>query len=247
MKLCIYILLFVLLIIYINKHSKCLENFDNDDFVKHHYDAPNPYDILKTEKITPIQIDSNSNNIPGFNYNNFNIYSDKEWIVKKIGFSDIYNYEDSGGTIKYNFINNTDNQTDKQTDKQTDNQTDNQTDKQTDNQTDKQTDNQTIITMIDYQGNKYTLLGTATNIYYNQYFYIFENLVNQKLTEPLLKEQLKYMKNNRIFQYILVKIHNGNPKIIHWVGPRNKIDLGNIVYLSLANFQLGPLQIDKIN
>ena len=55
------------------------------------------------------------------------------------------------------------------------------------------------------------------------------------------------MKNNRIFEYLLVKIHRGEPKVIHWVGPRNKVNLRDVVYFSLGSFQLGPLVINSIN
>ncbi len=240
MKLYIYILLLVLLIIYINRQSNYLENFVEDDFSKHHYDNPDSYNILKTDKVQPIFLNTNSNEIPGFNPNDYSIYSNKYWLVKNKGFSDIYNYEDLGGAIIYDVANGLD--------------TDNintivikeKIEKPKDNIYNKITD-ETIPTNISYQNANYHLLGTATNVYYKQYFYIFENLVEQKLSEPLLKEELKYMKTNIIFQYLLVKMHNGKPKVIHWIGPRNKINLSDVVYLSLGSFQLGPLVINKIS
>lgn len=254
MKLYIYILLFVLLIIYINRQSNYLENFDDDDFSKHHYDAPNPYNVLKTDKIKPIQIDANSNQIPGFNSNDLSVYSDKHWLVKTKGFSDIYNYEDIGGETIYDIANGLDlimdtnfptNRSEKEFGKQTSNQ---ELAKPIKNEKilNKATD-ENIPLNFTYQNDDYNLLGIATNVYYNQYFYIFENMVKQKISEPMLEEELKYMKINRIFQYLLVQMHKGKPKVIHWVGPRNKINLGDVVYLSLATFQLGPLQISKIN
>ena len=208
MKKYIYIILIILLIIYINgcELSNYNEKFTNNDFDKHHYDSPNMYDVLNTQKVKPIQIDSDSNHISGIDSNN------NYWIIKD-KFSDIYNYEDSGGEIINNFVN------------------------------DIKTN--TANNIVKYKKSDYKLLGTATNIYYNLYFYIYENLVKQTINEPLLEEQYKYMKNKN-YQYILVKKYNNEPKIIHWISPRNKINLNDVVYLSMGSFQLGPLLIKLI-
>ena len=254
MKLYIYILLFVLLIIYINRQSNYLENFTEDDFSNHHYDAPNPYNILKTDKIKPIQIESNSNQIPGFNPNDFSVYSDKHWTVKSKGFSDIYNYEDMGGEIIYDIANGTDVMFNSIQPSKPERKFANQTNelangkaKVIEEKIHNKALDEIVPLNINYKNDDYKLLGTATNVYYNQYYYIFENMVQQKISEPLLEEKLKYMKINRIYQYILVKMHKGKPKIMHWVGPRNKINLDEVIYLSLGIYQLGPLQIKKIN
>jgi hypothetical protein len=250
MKLYIYILLFVLLIIYINRQSNYLENFKEDDFSKYNYDAPNPYNVLKTDKVNPIQIDSNSNQIPGFNSNDFSIYSDKYWIVKSKGFSDIYNYEDMGGEIIYDITNGLDGDFDWTKSKKGEKELTKSTDEQAkviDEKIHNKALNEIVPLNINYKNDDYKLLGTATNEYYNQYYYIFENIVQQKISDPLLEEELKYMKINRIYQYLLVKMHKGKSKIMHWVGPRNKINLDEVIYLSLGIYQLGPLQIKKIN
>jgi len=224
MKLYIYILFFVLLIIYITRQPKQFEKFTEDD-------TPNLYNILQTDKVKPIQINGDSNEIPGFNPDDSNIYSDKNWLVKNKGFSDIYNYEDTGGEVIYNVATNFKGKPTKELsnilieDKIT---------------------QETIQNTINYKDNNYNLLGTATNDYYNQYFYIFENLVKQNITNLLLEEDLQYMKTNNIFQYLLVKMENNKSKIIHWIGPRNKININDVVYLSLGTFQLGPLVINKI-
>jgi hypothetical protein len=240
MKLYIYILLLVLLIIYINRQSNYLENFTDDDFKAHRYDAPDQYKVLKTDKVKPIQIDANSNQIPGFNSDELAIYSDKYWFVKNVGFSDIYNYEDAGGEVIYKVANGLDFDDKLQLQKPKLEET-NQETKIVNRET-----KEKVPIELKYKNDNYNLLGTAINSYYNQYFYIFENQVKQKVDNLLLEEELRFMKDETIYQYVLAKIHNNAPVIIHWIGPRNKINLGDVTYLALATFQLGPLSIGRI-
>jgi hypothetical protein len=200
MNIYIYILLFILLIIYINISSNYQEKFDNYD----KYDLINKYNVKNnSQSFQQIQIDFNSDLIPGFNSND-------NFSKKFKNYSDIYrNLE------RKNIFN--------------------------------KIKKEMIQTTTKYNNNNYNILGIATNKFYDQYFYIFENVVKQKLSNPLLVEQLKYMENNKIFQYLLVKMQKDKPKIIHWIGPRNKININDVVYLSLGIIQLGPLVINEIN
>lgn len=225
MKLYIYILLFILIIFYVYKYSGLFEYFTNDDFTKHNYDALNMYDVLQTDVVKPIQVD-NSVQVSGFNPNN------NQWFVKTNGFSDIYNYEDNGGEIAHDILSNYNTYMSPHHE-------------QPNNLEPVTKINKNAPEEIDYKGNNYKYLGTATNVYYNQYFYIFENKIEQDTKNMQVEEELKYIKNNKIYQYLLVKMHKDNkPQIIHWVGPRNKININDVVYLSLATFQLGPLVIN---
>lgn len=228
MKLYIYILFFVLLIIYITNQSNQLEKFSDDD-------TPNLYNVLQTDKVKPIQINANSNEISGFNIDDSSIYSDKYWSVKNKGFSDIYNYEDIGGEIIYNIATSLKGKPTKEL-----------SNVLIEDKIYNKITEETISNTISYKDTNYNLLGTAINDYYNQYFYIFENVVKQNITNLLVEEELRYMKTNNIFQYLLVKMENNKSKIIHWIGPRNKINLNDVVYLSFGTFQLGPLVINKI-
>jgi len=220
MKLYIYILLFILVIFYVYKYSELFEYFTNN------YVAPNMYDVLQTDVVKPIQVD-NSVQVSGFNPNN------NQWFVKTNGFSDIYNYEDTGGEITHDILSNYNTYMSPYNHEQTN------------NLEPITKSNKNVPEEIDYKGNNYKYLGTATNVYYNQYFYIFENNIEQDTKKMQVEEELKYIKNNKIYQYLLVKMHKDNdPQIIHWVGPRNKININDVVYLSLATFQLGPLVIN---
>jgi hypothetical protein len=46
--------------------------------------------------------------------------------------------------------------------------------------------------------------------------------------------------------YILVTFHDNKINIVHRIAPRNKIEIGDVVYLSMGTFELGPLNIRKI-
>jgi hypothetical protein len=93
---------------------------------------------------------------------------------------------------------------------------------------------------ITYEDEKYNLLGYAINKYYNQYFLIYESHIN--LSNEYLKDNLNYL-NQQLYKYVLVKTKSN---VIHVFGPRNKINIGDIVNLSYGVYQLGPLEIKKI-
>jgi hypothetical protein len=98
---------------------------------------------------------------------------------------------------------------------------------------------------ISINNSTYYLLGYATNPYYEQYYLLYENEVINKLNNPEVCNDLKYL-NFRLFQYILVKMRKDIPVVKHIIAPRTKINIGDNVYLSLGVFQLGPLAISTL-
>lgn len=105
------------------------------------------------------------------------------------------------------------------------------------------------------EGAKYKLIGSATNEYFNQYYILYET----KVDDPIVAQSEAAKFNNyfgekdnikeldfQIYGYLLVKMTNNKPEVIHKVGPRIKIDLGDVVYLSYGTFELGPLNVKPI-
>jgi hypothetical protein len=182
---------------------------------------------VKTEPVkseTPIKTEpvKSELKIIGNPYDDFN-RGDNIWEVKETGFSDIFNYSDKGGD---------------------------EINKITDIFTNKDIVDYIIGSKleknIDYNDNIYSLLGLAENKSYRQYYFIYESKVNSSRTNTLINEELKY-NNYQIYEYILVKYDANTPQVVHYIGPRNKINIDDIVYLSLGSFELGPLIIKPIN
>jgi hypothetical protein len=72
--------------------------------------------------------------------------------------------------------------------------------------------------------------GLLANTYYKQYFSLYE------------KEYTNYDREDKLYEYLLVKKIENDFKVTHRVPPRSKIVLGDTVYFSYGNFQLGPLK-----
>jgi hypothetical protein len=213
MKLYIYIGLFILLIVYINTHNNLLCN--KETFVS------TVNSEIKTTQTN--QIDTNSSSVHGFDSNANNIYEAKYWTIKPNGFSDIYNYEDTGSLKVYNKVNYL-------------------------NSNDNKPKSDVVVAensnkSIKYEGNDFKFIGAAINKYYKQYYWLYEGDIKPTMSNMTIEEDMESMKNNQVFTYILVKVHNDQPVVVHWVGPRNKINVGEDVYFALGSFQLGPLTI----
>jgi hypothetical protein len=235
MKKYIYIVLFAILLLYVNNHSKCLnEKFTNDKKINN-IKAPNPFNILKTNKVKPFLIEGNSELVPAYDRKSYDVYSDKYWIIKKNGFSDIYNYEDQN--ILKPKLDEAKVETNQVIQEST-------TIKQENNPVQEKISGPPKT--YEYKKNIYNLIGTASNDYYSQYYYLYETLTKQDV-ELDIEENLKYIKYNQVYEYLLIKIRKNKVKISHYIGPRNKINMNDIVYFSLGNFQLGPLKIKPIN
>jgi hypothetical protein len=216
-----------MLLLYINSHSKCLNEKFTDTKINN-ITAQSPYNVLKTNKIKPILIEGNSELVPGYDTNSNDIYSEKYWVIKSKGFSDIYNYEDES---KIHFLKS--------------NPEEQNTKKVVQETKIKQEKLSGPPKTYQYDNNEYNLVATASNDYYSQHYYLYELLTTQNIKLDY-EENLKYIKNNQIYEYLLVKIRKNKLEVSHYIGPRNKININDIVYFSLGNFQLGPLKIKKL-
>ena len=72
--------------------------------------------------------------------------------------------------------------------------------------------------------------GMISNKYYKQFFVLYE------------KEYDNLNFDNKLYTYILAKNIDNELTIIHKIPPRNRIMLGDTIYFSYGNFQLGPLK-----
>jgi hypothetical protein len=86
-----------------------------------------------------------------------------------------------------------------------------------------------ILKELIYNGYNYKLIGTAINKYYNQKYYLYESKIDQ-YGDLLMRDNLDYL-NEQIYSYIFVTFINNKIEIDHEFGPRNKIDIGDIIYL----------------
>lgn len=98
---------------------------------------------------------------------------------------------------------------------------------------------------ISINDNTYNLLAYAINPYYEQYYLLYENIIDDKVNNPEVCNDLKYL-NFRLFNYILVKMRKDTPVVKHIIAPRMKINIRDNIYFSLGVFQLGPLHIKQI-
>jgi hypothetical protein len=77
----------------------------------------------------------------------------------------------------------------------------------------------------------YKFKGLVANEYYKQYYVLYE------------KEYKNFNMDDKLYRYILVKKNpEGNYVIVHEIPPRAKIEIGDSIYFSYGNFQLGPLK-----
>lgn len=76
----------------------------------------------------------------------------------------------------------------------------------------------------------YKFIGLLTNTYYKQYYVIYE------------KEYNNYQREDKLYEYLLVKKIEDNFKVIYNIPPRSKVEPGDNIYFSYGNFQIGPLK-----
>jgi hypothetical protein len=266
MKLIIFVVLFIFFIIYYNNNSKCLnEMFRNikEKFLQEIRNNPedrvslySPYDI---NNVGPFYINGNMKGPEPIDVNEFSLYDDKYWMVKPHDFSDIFNNEstnicsainvdpyfsnmifgcdpsvkpdnifDPTKLVKNNIIIEKPKDTLKPTPQVT-------------TKPRKQSKfPETIADSITY----YNLVGYAINEYYNQYYLLYETKINDPINNEASNNP-KFL-NEKLYKYVLVRMRKDVPHIIHKVGPRDKIKLGDFVYLSYGVFQLGPFRISEI-
>jgi hypothetical protein len=98
---------------------------------------------------------------------------------------------------------------------------------------------------IEVELKKYKLLGYSINESYNQYYLMYEHEITDPLYDTTVNNDMKFLKV-KLYKYTLVKMDKKTPHVLHKIGAREKINLGDFVYLSYGVFQLGPFRIDEI-
>lgn len=94
---------------------------------------------------------------------------------------------------------------------------------------------------LTYHNHTFNLVGTAVNDLYNQKYFLYESKYDQN-GNLLITDNLDYLQD-QIYNYLFVTFNN-NQSIIHQkFGPRNKIDIGDIIYLLNGINQIGPYLI----
>jgi hypothetical protein len=76
----------------------------------------------------------------------------------------------------------------------------------------------------------YKFIGLLANTYYKQYYVIYE------------KEYNNYQREDKLYEYLLVKKVEDNFKVIYKIPPRSQVEPGDNIYFSYGNFQIGPLK-----
>ena len=77
---------------------------------------------------------------------------------------------------------------------------------------------------------EYTFRGLLSNPYYKQFYVMYE------------KEYINYQREDKLYEYLLVKKIEEQFKIVYNIPPRSKVEVGDTIYFSYGNFQLGPLK-----
>lgn len=77
---------------------------------------------------------------------------------------------------------------------------------------------------------EYKFRGLLSNPYYKQFYVMYE------------KEYTNYQREDKLYEYLLVKKIENEFKIIYNIPPRSKVEVGDTIYFSYGNFQLGPLK-----
>jgi hypothetical protein len=272
MKFAVLIAIIVITIIYLKYYNdKKNEHFigynindtnvfyekDNKSNKKDNHDRITKYDAIKNMN-TSMYIEGRSSILPGLEENYSSAFSNKPWVVKGAGFSDIFNYEDDNIDPSLKITNLTPGAGEI---------------KNPIKKKEIKKDSKVPLFMV-HKNKKYNYFGIATNRYYEQYYLVYEyNTTISNNETPFLRENSEFMKDG-LYEYILVKKEdtkstlisdddqklrvNTNEikkslsqkivhfKVIHEVNPRTRINYGDIVYFSYGSFELGPLIIENI-
>ena len=214
MHLLIYVILFVLLLVYIDNNK--IEKLDNTQEIKRFSDNS----ILT----------NNNNDVIGQDLNQDNIYNNKFWNINS-SLSNIFNKEEES---KDNKEESKDNKEEKKiiNKESKDNKEESKDNKQEEKIINKE--EKIILENINVNDHHYKILGRATNVYYNQNYYIYENK---------LKEDPRMGPNN-LYQYLLT---NNVNEIMYKFSPRTKLNVNDTTYLSQGVLQVGPFRISAFN
>ena len=200
MHLLIYVILFVLLLVYIDNNK--IEKLDNTQEIKRFSD-------------NSILTNNNNDDVIGQDLNQDNIYNNKFWNINS-SLSNIFNKEEESK----------DNKEEKIINKEENNKEEKIINKE---------ENEIkILENINVNDHHYKILGRATNVYYNQNYYIYENK---------LKEDPRMGPNN-LYQYLLT---NNVNEIMYKFSPRTKLNVNDTTYLSQGVLQVGPFRISAFN
>ena len=198
MHLLIYVILFVLLLVYIDNNK--IEKLDNTQEIKRFSDNS----ILT----------NNNNDVIGQDLNQDNIYNNKFWNINS-DLSSIFEEESKDNK-----------------EESKDNKEESKNNKQEEKIINKE--EKIILENINVNDHHYKILGRATNVYYNQNYYIYENK---------LKEDPRMGPNN-LYQYLLT---NNVNEIMYKFSPRTKLNVNDTTYLSQGVLQVGPFRISAFN
>jgi len=88
--------------------------------------------------------------------------------------------------------------------------------------------------ILRYEGFDWNRIGVASNKYYNIYFIIYEK-------ETFVDEGIEY--NNKLYEYLLVKIVDKKLQIMQIMQPRGKITMGEYVSFTFGVSQLNFLLV----
>jgi len=91
--------------------------------------------------------------------------------------------------------------------------------------------------VLTYNGNDYKIFGLASNKYYNIYFIVYEREVY--FDEPNIY-------NNKLYEYVLVKLVNNKLQIMHSMQPRTHIVMGDYVSFNFGVSQLNFLLVTSL-
>jgi hypothetical protein len=208
MHLLIYIILFIILLIYIDKNKiKKLEKLNNTEQIKKFSDNS----ILT----------NNNNNIIGQDLDQDNIYNNKFWNINS-NLSNMFEQEENNNKEENNKEENNKEENNKE-----------ENNKEENNKEENKKNNK-VLKNINIDSNNYQLLGKATNTYYNQKYFIYENKIKE---DPR-------MGPNNLYQYVLINDEN---QIMYKFSPRTKLNINDNTYLSQGVLQVGPFRISAYN
>lgn len=256
MKLIIYLILFILLLYYLDNKEK----FASIDKYKEFNDTNEitQYDILNSDKIKSILEYKDLNNIQPNDMNGIDLYKNKYWIMNDKGFSDIYNYESA--VTKEPSMAAAAPKEEPPKEEPPKEEPPKEVTKEAPKDIPKEAPKESLMDKIkefEVNGKKYNLIGTASNEYYNQYFLVYEREVpaenvnkeftpDDKFSNYFKEKDNMDELNNKLYEYILGKVNKDQPEVIYNIGARSKISTKDVVYFSLGTFQLGPLVVKPI-
>ena len=91
---------------------------------------------------------------------------------------------------------------------------------------------------LEYNNYNYKLIGKAVNKIYNQIYYLYESKKDQN-GNLSIRNNLDYL-DEQIYSYLFVSIDNNKTIINYELGPRSKINKGDVVFVDRKYLSIGP-------